>query len=107
MKNDELEKVEDSTLAGLKEMGAFGLQVNLGLQYMFLHSYILAFRCRPIKKLDEAKNSMAYQTLYCPLSTDGRGGITSAPSPPPPHLPTSNWENEKKNCTIIVYESQV
>ena len=33
MKNDELEKVEDSTLAGLKEMGAFGLQVNLGLQY--------------------------------------------------------------------------
>lgn len=85
MKNDELEKVEDSTLAGLKEMGAFGLQVNLGL-----HSYILAFRCRPIKKLDKAKNSMAYQTLYCPLSTDGRGGITSAPPPPPPHLPTSN-----------------
>ena len=39
MKNDELEKVEDSTLAGLKEMGAFGLQVHLGLhvQYMFLH----------------------------------------------------------------------
>ena len=31
MKNDELEKVEDSTLAGLKEMGAFGLQVHLGL----------------------------------------------------------------------------
>ena len=83
MKNDELEKVEDSTLAGLKEMGAFGLQVNLGLQYMFLHSYILAFRCRPIKKLDKAKNSMAYQTLYCPLPTDGRGGITSAPLPPP------------------------
>ena len=84
MKNDELEKVEDSTLAGLKEMGAFGLQVNLGLQYMFLDSYILAFRCRPIKKLDKAKNSMAYQTLYCPLSTDGRGGITSAPSPTSP-----------------------
>ena len=104
MKNDELEKVEDSTLAGLKEMGAFGLQVNLGLQYMFLHSgYILAFRCRPIKKLDEAKNSMAYQTLYCPLSTDGRGGITSALPP----LPTSNQESEKKNCTIIVYESQI
>ena len=36
MKNDELEKVEDSTLAGLKEMGAFGLQVNLGLQYNFV-----------------------------------------------------------------------
>ena len=89
MKNDELEKVEDSTLAGLKEMGAFGLQVNLGLQYnlqfyMFVHSYILAFRCRPIKNLDEAKNSKAYQTLYCPLSTDGRGGITPAPPPPFP-----------------------
>ncbi|MFT7810095.1 very long-chain specific acyl-CoA dehydrogenase, mitochondrial-like isoform X4 [Arapaima gigas] len=27
MKNDELEQVEDSTLQGLKEMGAFGLQV--------------------------------------------------------------------------------
>ena len=36
MKNDELEKVEDSTLAGLKEMGAFGLQVHLGLH---VHSY--------------------------------------------------------------------
>ena len=36
MKNDELEKVEDSTLAGLKEMGAFGLQVNLGLQYNYV-----------------------------------------------------------------------
>lgn len=31
MKNDELEKVEDSTLAGLKEMGAFGLQVPTDL----------------------------------------------------------------------------
>lgn len=31
-KNDSLEKVEDSTMQGLKEMGAFGLQVpaNLG-----------------------------------------------------------------------------
>lgn len=96
MKNDELEKVEDSTLAGLKEMGAFGLQVNLGLQYMFLHSYILAFRCRPIKKLDKAKNSMAYQTLYCPLSTDGRGGITSAPSPPPPTSPLATKKMKRK-----------
>lgn len=26
-KNDSLEKVEDSTMEGLKEMGAFGLQV--------------------------------------------------------------------------------
>lgn len=40
MKNDELEKVEDSTLAGLKEMGAFGLQVHLGLQYNNHYRYV-------------------------------------------------------------------
>lgn len=28
MKNDALEKVEDHTLEGLKELGAFGLQVG-------------------------------------------------------------------------------
>ena len=28
LKNDELEKVEDDTMEGLKEMGAFGLQVG-------------------------------------------------------------------------------
>ena len=99
MKNDELEKVEDSTLAGLKEMGAFGLQVNLGVQYMFLHSYILAFRCRPIKKLDKAKNSM---TLYCPLLhftvhyPQIEEGVSPLPLPPPPPPPPTSPLATKK-----------
>lgn len=94
MKNDELEKVEDSTLAGLKEMGAFGLQVNLGLQYMFLHSYILAFRCRPIKKLDKAKNSMAYRhfTVHYPQMEEGVSPLHL----PPPTSPLATKKMKRK-----------
>lgn len=36
MKNDALEKVEDHTMEGLKELGAFGLQVPVDLGGMGL-----------------------------------------------------------------------
>lgn len=36
MKNDSMEKVDETTMQGLREMGAFGLQVsNLGLGIEF------------------------------------------------------------------------
>lgn len=48
-KNDTLEKVEDHTMEGLKEMGAFGLQVpsdlgGLGLSNTQVHTHTLMSR---------------------------------------------------------------
>ena len=39
-KNDELEKIEDKTMEGLKDLGAFGLQVPVDL----CESWLCLFR---------------------------------------------------------------
>lgn len=46
-KNDTLEKVEDHTMEGLKEMGAFGLQVPSDLGGLGLSNTQVHMQARP------------------------------------------------------------